>query len=114
MQGVSINNGVVTIKVDIPANGSADWQLYNAVTTKIGQLFGVTEGRMTDIADHWMYCLPRGSRMNGDYSKFTSLHTMLHFYSTMLTCCISLFAQLDWSAHGTINGPLSVYNDKWW
>jgi len=86
-QGVSINNGVVTINVNIPASGNIDTNVVNAVTDKIGQLFG----RMTDVADYWMYCLPAGTvKSDGRTSKFTSLDTMLHFFSTKLTCCISL------------------------
>jgi len=110
VQGVSINNGVVTINVNIPSGGNDHAIVRNAVTAKIDQIFG----RMTDVADYWMYCLPRGSLFDGDNSKFTSLHTMLHFYSTKLTCCISLFAHSDWLAYAFRYSHISVYNDKWW
>jgi hypothetical protein len=83
-QGVSINNGVVTINVNIPVRGKQDMAVVNTVTDKINQLFG----RMTDVAHHWMYCLPPGTyhqKSGGgyNYGKFTSLHTMLHFYTLL-------------------------------
>ncbi len=52
--GVSIENGVVTISVDIPAGGNDDSVVYNEVTEEIKATFGIDDNGMQAVADHWM------------------------------------------------------------
>ncbi len=49
--GVSIENGVVTISVDVAAAGNNNSIVRNAVTSKIKATFG---NDMTSVADYWM------------------------------------------------------------
>ena len=53
-----IDNGVVTITVDVDAVGNSDATIRNAVTAKIRETFG---NDMTSVADYWLYCLPPGT-----------------------------------------------------
>lgn len=53
-----IVDGVVTITVDTAATSGNDGVMRNAVTDAIKAQFGVSHP--TNIADHWMYCLPPG------------------------------------------------------
>jgi hypothetical protein len=101
---ISINNGVVTINVDITAAAN----VRDAVTDKIVELLGGIS--MTDVADYWMYCLPPSG------SKFYTLFNALLFYFSTLTCCIAwiFLAYLGWLAYAYVDHWLSVYNDKWW
>ena len=48
---VSIVDGVVTISVDVAANGNSDGTVRNAVTNKIKAVFG---SDMEAVADYWM------------------------------------------------------------
>jgi hypothetical protein len=57
-----INDGVVTITVSTAATSGNDVNMRNDITAAINAQFGVTNP--TQIADHWMYCLPPGV-MNG-------------------------------------------------
>ncbi len=49
--GVSIENGVVTISVDVAAGGKDNSEVREAVTNKIKATFG---DDMTSVADYWM------------------------------------------------------------
>ena len=48
---MSIENGVVTISVDVAAGGNSNGNVRNAVTSKIKETFG---NDMTSVADYWM------------------------------------------------------------
>ena len=56
--GVTIDNGVVTIDVNLNTVGNNDAVVREAVTDALQTAFG----RLTDVADYWMYCLPPGTR----------------------------------------------------
>ena len=49
--GVSIENGVVTIEVNVQAIGNGHGSVRNAVTNKIKEIFG---SNMQSVADYWM------------------------------------------------------------
>ncbi len=53
--GVSIENGVVTISVDVAAGGEENSVVRNAVTNKIKEIFGFSSNNdMKSVADYWM------------------------------------------------------------
>ncbi|CAJ1954133.1 unnamed protein product [Cylindrotheca closterium] len=82
----NIQNGVVTIRVNLPVEVGHS-TMVNAVSQELDREFGMT---MHSIADHVMYCLPKGNYngvgfaiMNGGLSVFndklcTSVSTQMH------------------------------------
>ena len=54
-EGVSIEDGVVTIEVNVEASGESDGIVRDAVTNKIKDVFGFNDTYpMTAVADYWM------------------------------------------------------------
>jgi len=74
--GVSIDNGVVTISVDVPAGGNTDATVRNAVTDKIRATFG---SDMQSVADYWMYCLPPGT--DGGWIAYAYINSYISVYN---------------------------------
>ncbi len=70
----------------------------NAVTDKITQLFG----RMTDVADYWMYCLPPGTR-ESEFT-YTSYNVALLLYKANMLHRVGhfLLIQIGWLMHTQI------------
>jgi hypothetical protein len=74
--GVSIENGVVTISVDVAAEGNTDANVRNAVTNKIRATFG---DNMQSVADYWMYCLPPGT--DGGWIAYAYINSYISVYN---------------------------------
>jgi hypothetical protein len=55
---IKIRNGVVTVPVDV-STSQGNSMMVNQVTAEIRRQFGVSS--LSDIADHFMYCLPEGT-----------------------------------------------------
>lgn len=76
----TIKNGVITINVDVDADGADDSAVRNAATAKLTSLFGTYQ----NVADYWMLCLPPGT----SGSKFTCTYIYnVALLLTKLTCC---------------------------
>lgn len=83
---VSVRNGVVTIRVNVPVQ-VGQMTIVNEVTKTLEEEFGTS---FAGIADHVMYCLPRGAWngvgyavMNGELSVYnddlcTSVSAQMH------------------------------------
>ena len=82
-----ISNGVVTIKIDAAASGTADGTIVAAVTAKINAVFGVPPNQ---LADHVMYCLPPGT--SGSWIAYAYINGQLSVYND--GWCNSLSGQM--------------------
>ena len=106
--GVSIENGVVTISVDVAAEGNSDGNVRNAVTNKIKETFG---NDMTSVADYWMCECVLRSRTHFCSSRFilTPSSLLLNYFSDCLPSGTG-----NWIAYAYIDHYISVYNNNWW
>jgi len=109
---VSIVDGVVTINVDVAANGNSDGNVRNAVTDKIKAVFG---SDMQAVADYWMcecslfvQSFVEFFLLSSKFSYFFSLPFLLYFSD-----CLPPGTSGSWIAYAYINSYISVYNNQW-
>jgi hypothetical protein len=97
----SIRNGVTTVRVNM-STGKGDGAMVNAITAALKQNFGVSSPAR--LANHVMYCLPRGT-MNG--IAYAYVNSWMSVYSDQW--CGSLSGQMHEIGH---NLNLGHANEK--
>eukprot|EP00980_Cylindrotheca_fusiformis_P025019 scaffold12924_cov107-Cylindrotheca_fusiformis.AAC.1 len=100
----NIRNGVVTIRVNLPKEAGHS-RMVNAVSDEIYRQFRVTVG---GIADHVMYCLPKGTF---DGVGYAVMNRGLSVYNDDL--CTSVSSQMHEVGHNLNLGHSSQGNEKY-
>jgi hypothetical protein len=99
-----IRNGVVTISVSLPKEAGHS-RMVNAVSDKLRSQFGLTVGA---IADHVMYCLPKGTF---DGVGYAVMNRGLSVYNDDL--CTSVSSQMHEIGHNLNLGHSSQGTEKY-